>query len=127
MLRLNFQSLRGDSPTLMIASCVRFSADGTMRGPDNFVIAKCIDGSWQVGGRLHRELNCEGPVQVRLMLAHLREPRVLGPFREVHTRGGMLYGDDTCLNFSLPARNADGAGGPIYSSVIFERGSIAKA
>jgi hypothetical protein len=127
MLRLNFVNLRGESPTLLIAPCVRFSADGTLRGPDNYVIAKCIEGSWQVGGRLHRELNCEGPLCVRLMLGQPWEPRLLGPFREVHTRGGMLYGDDACLNISLPGRIAEADGGQRSFSVTFERGSIAKA
>ena len=37
-----------------------------MRGPDNYVVARCVGGLWHVGGRVHREVACEGPVQVRI-------------------------------------------------------------
>lgn len=115
MLRLNFLTLRGDSPTLMIAACVRFSADGTLRGPDNYVIARCLEGSWHVGGRVHRELECEGPVRLRLSPGYSAPVRWLGPFRQVRTRGGMLYGDDECLNFSLPGQAPGQKGAPDFS------------
>jgi hypothetical protein len=80
MLRLNFRTVKGDSPTLMLASSVRFCADGTLRGSDNYVVARCVEGCWQVGGRLHRELDCEGPVRVRVTNG-FNEPAVhFGPF-----------------------------------------------
>lgn len=127
VLRLNFLTLRGDSPTLMIATCVRFAADGTLRGPDNYVIARCLDGAWQVGGRMHRELECDGPVRVRLLLGTSDPPRVLGTFRQVRTRGGMLYGDDACLHVSMPGRCSHPAGPAANFSVTFERGPNAEA
>ncbi|HUQ09875.1 MAG TPA: hypothetical protein VM146_06120 [Steroidobacteraceae bacterium] len=122
MLRLNFTTLRGDCPTLMLAPCVRFSADGTLRGPDNYVIARCLEGRWQVGGRLHRELACEGPVRLRLTLEEHQPPRMLGPFREVHTRGGVLYADDACLNIPVPGSTPVKKGDRSPFSVTFEGG-----
>jgi hypothetical protein len=104
VLRLNFRTTLGDSPTVMLAACVRFCADGTLRGPDNFVIANFVDGCWQVGGRLHREVDCEGPVRMRLTLREKEPVRLLGPFQHVRTSGGVLYGDDSCLEIAVPGR-----------------------
>lgn len=108
MLRLNFRSVRGDSPTFMLARCVRCCADGTLRGPDNFVIARWLPGGWQVGGRLHRDLECEGPVSLRLTTSPRDTPRMLGPFKQLRTVAGMLYGDDACLEISVPGQGAPG-------------------
>jgi hypothetical protein len=110
VLRLNFRSVRGDPPTLMLAACVRFCADGTMRGPDNYVVARAIEGGWQVSGRLHRELECEGPLRLRLVMDQRDAPKLLGPFQQVRTMGGILYGDDACLNVRVPGIPSNGAG-----------------
>ena len=110
MLRLNFRSGQGDPPTLMLAACVRFCADGTMRGPDNFVVARAVEGGWRVSGRLHRELECEGPVRLRLVVGQLDAPQLLGPFRQVRTLGGFLYGDEACLNVRVPGTAGGGPG-----------------
>ena len=110
----------------MIAACVRFSTDGTLRGPDNYVIARWLEGGWQVGGRKHRELECEGPVRVRVSDGSHLPSRLLGPFREVHTIGGVLYGDDACLDILM-------TGCPSQTrlalplTVTLERGPYAKA
>lgn len=88
----------------MLAACVRFCADGTLRGPDNYVIARYLDGCWQVGGRLHREMDCEGPVRLRLTLNEQEPVRLLGPFQNLRTSGGVLYGDNSCLGISVPGR-----------------------
>ena len=58
MLRLNFRSIKGDAPTLTVATFFRFHADGTLRGPENYLVARCVDGCWQLSGRMHRELDC---------------------------------------------------------------------
>ena len=126
MLRLNFLTLRGDAHTLMIAACVRFAVDGTLRGPDNSVIARCLEGEWQVGGRMHREFECEGPVRVRLSLGPGEPARLLGPFRLLRTRGGVLYGDDACLNISMPGRSPRANDASFPMSVTFERGADEK-
>jgi hypothetical protein len=111
MLRLNFRTVKGDSPTLMLASSIRFCADGTLRASDNYVVARCVEGCWQVGGRLHRELDCEGPVRVRVTTG-FNEPAVhFGPFAHVRTARGMLYGDDAPLNILMPGRTPAGTSG----------------
>ena len=109
MLRVNFRSMKGDSPTLMLASCLRFCADGTLRGPDNYVVARCVEGCWQVSGRMHRELECEGPVRVRLTMGMHVPPVHLGPFAQLRTAGAMLYGDGNCLNVLVPGRTPAGS------------------
>jgi hypothetical protein len=126
VLRLNFRTVPGDSPTLMLAACVRFCADGTLRGPDNYVVARHLDGGWRVGGRIHRELECDGPVRLRLSSGVREPPRLLGPFRHVHTCGGVLYGDDTCLDIRMPGSGIQG-GVPCHQlTMLFDGGSDAQ-
>ena len=105
MLRLNFRSIKGDAPTLTVATFFRFHADGTLRGPENYLVARCVDGCWRLSGRMHRELDCEGPVKLRFSMGANDAPVMLGPFGHVRTAAGMLYGDDACLNIFVPGRN----------------------
>lgn len=107
----------------MQAACVRFGADGTVRGPDNFVIARSLDGGWQVAGRLHRELECEGPVRLRLTMGASEVPRLLGPFQSVRTAGGVLYADGACLNITLPGRGMQGEG-PCHQLIMLPGGEL---
>lgn len=109
VLRVTFHAGRGDTPTLMLASCLRFCADGTLRGPDNYVVARYVDGLWQIGGRAHRELDCEGPVHLRIKPFPRDAALVRGPFRRVHTVGGVLHGDDASLHVSMPGRSVQDA------------------
>jgi hypothetical protein len=111
----------------MLAPCVRFSADGTLRGPDNYVIARHGEGGWQVGGRMHRELECEGPVRVRLTSGLRQSARLLGPFSEVHTCQGMLYGDGACLDITVSGRPIEARQGVSSLTVTLEGGPDAKA
>lgn len=104
MLRLSFRSIKGDAPTLVVASHVRFCADGTLRGPDNYVLAHRVDGGWQISGKVHREFDCEGPVRLRLSMGTGTAPVHLGPFDHVRTASGVLYGNDACLDVWLPGR-----------------------
>ena len=104
LLRLSFQIGAGDTPTLMLASFVRFCADGTLRGPDNYVVARCVDGMWQVGGRSHRELECEGPVRVRVSSRPGQVPVMLGPFHQLRTVNGVLHADAVSLHVHMPGR-----------------------
>jgi hypothetical protein len=106
VLRLTFHAGRGDLPTLMLAACVRFCADGTLRGPDNYVVARCVSGLWNVGGRTHRELDCEGPLHLRITSRESGLPVRRGPFGRVHTVNGVLHGDDMSLNVMIPGRTS---------------------
>lgn len=104
LLRLNFQVGSGDTPTLMLASSIRFCADGALRGPDNCIVARCVDGLWQVGGRAHRELECEGPVRVRITARRGEQPVHHGPFQQLRTLNGVLYADGVSLDARMPTR-----------------------
>ena len=107
MLRLNFRTGKGESPKLILTSFVRFCADGTLRGPENYLVARCAESGWWVGGVLHRELECEGPVRLRVTggaggaLVHF------GPFSLVRTAGGEFYGDETRLNIPIPGSSPE--------------------
>ena len=109
MLRLNFHAGLGDPPTLMLATFVRFCADGCLRGPDNCMVAQCVEGLWQVGGRAHRELDCEGPVRVRIITRAGESPVQHGPFKHLRTIGGVLHADDCSLHVSMPGRASESA------------------
>jgi hypothetical protein len=106
VLRLTFHAGVGDLPTLMLASCVRFCADGTLRGPDNYIVARCVSGLWTVRGRTHRELDCEGPLNLRITSSESNVPVRRGPFGRVHTVNGVLHGDDKSLNVTIPGRTS---------------------
>jgi len=110
---LSFHAGQGDTPTLIQALFVRFCADGSLRGPDNYVIARCVEGLWQVGGHPHRELDCEGPVRVRITSAAGKAPVHHGPFRQLRTVAGVLHADDISLHVRMPGRSADDAS-PCY-------------
>lgn len=110
MLRLSFHAGAGDTPTLMQASFIRFCADGSLRGPDNYIVARCVDGLWHVGGRSHRELTCEGPVRVRITARLGDAPIDHGPFPLLRTLNGVLHTDSASLNVGMPARVGVGAG-----------------
>ena len=120
MLRISFRSLSGDVPTLMLASCLRIYSDGTLRGADNCVVAHSVEGCWKVGGKLHRELDCEGPVRLRLLMPGMDAPVHQGPYARLRTVTGVLYAGDTCLNILVPGRNPRRAGDCIQLTLIWE-------
>jgi hypothetical protein len=106
-MRVNFHAGPGDSPTVMHATFVRFCADGALRGPDNYVVARCVEGMWQLGGRGHRELDCEGPVRVRITRRAGESAVQHGPFNHLRTIAGVLHGDDHSLHVCMPGRASD--------------------
>jgi hypothetical protein len=107
LLRLTFHAWKGDAPTLIQAIFVRFCPDGTLRGPDNYLVAKCVDGLWLLGGRAHRDFECEGPVRVRITSRERERPVNHGPFNQLRTVNGILHGDDACMNLLVPGRVGD--------------------
>ena len=127
MLRISFRQVSGDPPTLMLASCVRFCTDGTLRGADNCIVARNVEGCWMVGGKLHRELECDGPVRVRVGLSDHGVPLHIGPFAHLHTNAGVLYGDDKCLNIVVPGRQPRRDGECAQLTLISEGGGRGQA
>ena len=104
MLRVSFRSLIGNTPTVVLASCLRFCMDGTLRGSDHCIVAHSSDGFWKVGGKLHRELDCEGPVRIHVVVPGRESPCAYGPFTHLRTNAGVLYADGACLNILMPGR-----------------------
>jgi hypothetical protein len=109
VLRITFHGWKGDAPTLILAAFVRFCPDGTLRGPDNFLVARCVDGLWQLGGRAHRDLECEGPVRVRVISRERETPIHHGPFKNARAVNGVLHGDDACMHLRVPGGLAEDA------------------
>ena len=102
MLRLNFRSIKGDAPTLTVATFFRFHADGTLRGPENYLVARCVDGCWHLSGRMHRELDCEGPVKLRFSMGANDVPVMLGPFATCAPRPACSTATTPASTFSCP-------------------------
>ena len=88
----------------MLAPFMRFCVDGTLRGPDDYVVGQCVEGLWSVGGKTHRELDCEGPVRVRITRRAGECAIQHGPFQNLRTVGGVLHADDGCLHICMPGR-----------------------
>jgi len=107
MLRLNFRTGKGEPPKLIQTSFVRFCADGTLRGPENYVVARCAESGWWVGGTLHRELECEGPLRLRVTRGAGEPLLHYGPYAMVRTAGGEFYGDDALLHIPIPGSGPD--------------------
>jgi hypothetical protein len=109
MLRLSFRTGRGEPPKLILASFLRFCADGTLRGPENYVVGRRAESGWWVGGILHRELECEGPLRMRLVRDGRGSPQNLGPFASVRAACGEFFGNDAPLHIPVPGLG-NGAG-----------------
>jgi len=90
-----------------VARYFRFCADGTLRGPENYLVARCEEGFWRLSGRMHREIECEGSVQLRLSRGANRATQLLGPFTQLHTVAGVFYAGSDCLNIPLPGGKSD--------------------
>jgi len=108
VLRLNLRSTTGDAPTLAMAKYFRFCADGTLRGPENYVVARREDGFWRMSGRMHREIDCEGPVTVRLSRGAHQAAQLLGPFAHLHTVAGVLHSGQDSLHILVPGGRPGG-------------------
>ncbi|MGB6450361.1 MAG: hypothetical protein WBE92_06385 [Steroidobacteraceae bacterium] len=92
MVTLTFRPVRGESPTLVRGAHFRIHA-GTLRGPDNALIANYTDGLWQLGRSQHRSFECDGPVFLTVTDGiGLRER--LGPYDLVKATGGALFARD---------------------------------
>jgi hypothetical protein len=62
LIVLAFLPVRGESPVIVRGAYFRISADGTLHGPDNAVVAKYLNGLWQLMHGRHRVFDCSGPV-----------------------------------------------------------------
>jgi hypothetical protein len=74
----------------------RICADGTLRGPDNGIISRYLDGQWQLARGRHRAFDCSGPLFVRMTNSDGRRERI-GPYPFVKVAGGAVFAADSCV------------------------------
>jgi hypothetical protein len=74
----------------------RLCPDETLRGPDNSVAARYIDGLWQVAQRRYRAFECEGPVYLRVTGSDGRRDYI-GPYDFLKASDGAIISRDGCL------------------------------
>ena len=96
MIVLAFRPVRGESPVIVRGAYFRITADGTLRGPDNVVVARYLNGLWQLTHGRHRVFDCSGPVFLRVINSDGRRERA-GPYEFVKAAGGAIFTHERCL------------------------------
>jgi hypothetical protein len=96
LIILAFRPVRDESRVIVRGAYFRICADGTLRGPDNAVVARYQNGLWQLTHGRHRAFDCSGPVFLRLTNSDGRRERV-GPYEFVKAAGGAVFTHDSCL------------------------------
>jgi hypothetical protein len=96
LIVLAFRPVRGESPVIVRGAYFRISADGTLRGPDNAVVATYLNGLWQLTRGRHRLFECSGPVFLSVTNSDGTRERG-GPYEFVKATGGAIFTHDTCL------------------------------
>jgi len=101
MISLVFQPMHGESPAHVRGTYFRICRDGTLRGPDNAIVARYQDGLWQLAHRQHRLFECTGPVYVRVTRKDGRQEHV-GPCGPIKASGGAVFAENACLCVHAP-------------------------
>lgn len=96
MITLSFRPLSNGSVVLVRGAYFRICADGTLRGPDNGVASRYIEGLWHLGDRRHVAFECVGPVYLRVTGVNGRREG-LGPYAFIKAAEGALFTQDSCL------------------------------
>ena len=94
----------------------RICPDETLRGPDNSIAARYVDGLWQVAHRRHRGFECEGPVYLRVTGADGRREH-LGPYDFLKVSDGAIVSRDGCLGIHSARRGIVGAEG-LWTEIV---------
>ncbi len=90
MITLVFRPVLGESPVSVRGAYFRICADATLRGPDNAIAASYCKGLWQLGHRLHRSLECSGPLYLRVVNSRGKYERS-GPYDFVKALEGGVF------------------------------------
>ena len=96
MITLTFRPVDGDSTAAARGVYFRICADETLRGPDNGVVARYIDGLWQLAQRRHRSFECNGAICLRITDTAGRRTH-FGPYEFLRAAGGAIFTRDNCL------------------------------
>jgi hypothetical protein len=102
LLTLQFPVAVGAAPHALRATCFRFGADGTCRSGDNSIAATRENEGWRTCRGLYKDLECIGPVVVRVRKTRNGATESLGPFDFMRVTSGLLIGDAGDLDIRLP-------------------------
>jgi hypothetical protein len=92
LITLTFHPVRGDAPVLIRGAYFRVGADGTVRGPDNDVVARYRNSVWHLRSGPHRRFDCDTPVLLRIV-NNDGEATNLGPYQFIKVAEGAIYTD----------------------------------
>jgi hypothetical protein len=96
LIVLSFHPLQSGSAVLVRGANFRISSDGTLRGPDNTIAARYLDGLWYLGQRRHISFECAGPIYLRVTHNYGRR-EIIGPCTSIRAANGAIYSQDSCL------------------------------
>ena len=96
MIVLAFRPMRDESRVIVRGAYFRICADETLRGPDNAIVARYLNGLWQLTHARHRAFDCTGPVFLRLTNSDGTREHA-GPYEFVRAAGGAIFTQDSCL------------------------------
>jgi hypothetical protein len=96
LIILTFRPLQNGLAVLIRGAHFRICADGTLRGPDNTIAARYLNGFWYLGRGRHASVECAGPVYLRV--TNRRGQReCIGPFTSVRMADGAIFSTQSCL------------------------------
>jgi hypothetical protein len=96
LIILSFRPLQNGSTILVRGAHFRICADGTLRGPDNTISARYLDGLWYLGHTRHTSFDCTGPILLRVTHRHGQRERI-GPYDSIRTAYGTIFSGESCL------------------------------
>jgi hypothetical protein len=117
LIKLAFRSFDRESLVLLRGTYFRICPDETLRGPDNSIAARYVDGLWYLGHRRHRGFECNGPVCLRIRsVGGHRE--YLGPYEFLKASDGAIFTRDGCLGVHSLRRGVVAEGGGLWSEIV---------
>lgn len=120
MIKFSFRPLRGESPLLIRGAFFRICGDGSLRGPDNEIVAMYSAGIWRLCRRDYRSFECIGPVRLRCTRSE-GVSEELGPFDSLSSSRGAIFAREVCLGAHARPGEID-PGGQCWREVVFLSG-----
>jgi hypothetical protein len=117
LIKLTFRPLDGEATVLVRGTYFRICPDETLRGPDNSIAARYVDGLWQVAHRRHRAFECEGPVYLRVTSADGRRANI-GPYDFLKASDGAILSREGCLGIHSLRRGIAIESG-LWTEIVF--------
>jgi hypothetical protein len=96
LIKLTFRPLDGESTVLVRGTYFRICPDETLRGPDNSIAARYVDGLWRLAHRRHRAFECADPVYLRVT-GFDGHREFIGPYDFLKASDGAILTRDSCI------------------------------